>query len=143
MLAQATPLEQELESPSLGLFLISFRAKVPSLGIEYGVRVCRDACASLAKPLSDRDVSLGISSSAIHVGFDNDTNDISQITLLGNDRSRTMNISHDILLYNGTDDTIYDMRTRQCESDPPPLLGKKKRRIVEAYKGVHFSQVRE
>ena len=143
--AQATPLEQELESPSLGLFLISFRAQLFSFGsAEYGVRVCKSGCANLANPMSDRDVSDdGLSSSTLHVAFDKDTNDISQLSLLAEHGPTTMDIFHDIVLYDGVNDTIYDMRTSRADSDPVPLLKNKKRRIVNAYKGVLFSQVSE
>lgn len=145
MSTQATPLERELESPSLGLFLISFRAQISSLGsAEYGVRVCESGCANLANPMSDHDISDdGLSSSSIHVAFDKDTNDISQLTLLAEHGQSTMHIFHDIVLYDGVNDTIYDMRTSKSDSDPVPLLGKKKRRIVSAFKGVLFSQVSE
>ena len=160
VLTQATPLEQELESPTLGLFLISFRAKISSLGRgRYSVWVCRltwatdqDSpqppvppglkCAISADPLSDRDVTEnGLSSSVLRVNFDKDTNDLSQLTLLDEQGSKTLNISHDIVVYNGENDTIYDMRTGVPFSDPPPLLGRHRRRIVESYRGIHFSQV--
>jgi hypothetical protein len=65
------------------------------------------------------------------------------LSLLGADKSplATLEVSHDIILFNGTNDTIYDMRTGVAYSDPQPLLGNQKRRVVESYQGVFFSQV--
>ena len=160
--AQATPLEQELESPELGLFLISFPVKLPRFGKRrYSVHVCRRTwatdqdshnppsppgmtCAIPAKTVSEEEaVSRGLSSNAIQVDFDQNTNDLSRLSLLGADKSplATLEISHDIILYNGTNDTIYDMRTGVAYSDPQPLLGNQRRRVVESYQGVFFSQV--
>jgi hypothetical protein len=118
VVSQATPLEHDLESADLGLFLISFRAKVPPLGkMRYKLHVCDLTCttdqhpapqiASLdcahdAKVLSQEDIlQRGLVSSSLNVQFDQQTNDLVSLTRLQQDNtSITMPLTHDVILYN-------------------------------------------
>jgi alpha-mannosidase II len=118
VVSQATPLEHDLESANLGLFLVSFRGKVPPLGkTRYKLHVCDLTsftdqhpaphiasldCAHDAKTLSQEDIlQRGLVSSSLNVQFDQQTNDLAAITRLQQgSTSRTMSLTHDIVLYN-------------------------------------------
>lgn len=118
VLSQATPLEHDLESANLGLFLVSFRAKVPPLGkTRYKLHVCDLTsntdqhpsphiasldCAHDAKILSQEDIlQRGLVSSSLNIQFDQHTNDLESITRLQPGKtSRTMPLTHDVVLYN-------------------------------------------
>jgi len=154
--SQATPLEHELDVANLGLFLITFRANVPPLGqSQFQVKVCdltwdtfQDPpeilpivqCAHVASSLSPDDVMRdGIFSDEMHVQFDSHTNDIASVTQK-NKEQLSWKLSHDIVLYDGSNDDLYNMNTAPGEeSDPAPL--KKSCQIISAYKGPLFSQV--
>ena len=159
VLAQATPLEQELESADLGLFLISFRAKVAPLGKTwYKVFVCdltKDTnqhpppkipslnCAVEAHSLSKDDfLRQGLKSQASHLLFHEDTHDTANFTVFFPEgHFFTTELNHDVVLYNGKNDTVYEFKTNVEWSNPPTLLGAKQRWFVCAYSGPLFSEV--
>jgi hypothetical protein len=152
--AQATPLEKELESPAnLGLFLISFRAAVPALDkSHFQLNACDLTwstdqhpapnmleCAHEAKEISQDDLlQNGLSSNHIRVDFDPQTNDIMSFSRYDYDTDGCgggavaapvkIQLSHDIVLYNGQNDTICNFVTNVDASNPLPLLGTTKRR---------------
>ena len=159
--SQATPLEHEIDSANLGLFLISFRVGVPALGKRHlRLHVCDISwttdqhppwnvsnewdCAHEAKVLSRDDLmQYGLNaSSSIHVEFDKQTNDIKSMTkITSSGTSTTIELTHDAVLYDGKNDSIYNMNTPVELSDPSPMLGRKPRRIVGAFHGPLFSEV--
>jgi hypothetical protein len=156
--SQATPLETELETENLGLFLVSFRAVIGALSSEsYSVSVCDTTsdtfqepkpipgllCATVASPLFEDDIMTnGIGTKLIHLEFDNKTRDISSMSLiLDSGNTISTQLSHDIILYDGSMDNIYDIRTAVESSNPPPLLGTTPRKIVGAFEGPIFAQV--
>jgi hypothetical protein len=159
ILAQATPLEHELEVANLGLFLISFQASVPALGkSQFRLQVCvltytTDQhplptipsldCAHQAQEMAADEVTKsGLSSSSIQVDFDETTYDLASLERFYDDGSSVKtSLTHDLMLYYGGDDNIYTFETNVESSNPPPLLGKKKRRFICAYQGPLFSQV--
>jgi hypothetical protein len=157
--SQATPLEHELEVSNLGLFLISFRSSIPALGkSQYLLQVCDLTwsteqhpspripsldCAQVAKTVSPEELAkTGLTSSMIQVDFDENTLDLASFRRLNdNGPSVTTKLTHDLMLYYGGNDTIYALKTNVESSDPPPLFGPKRRRLISAYSGRFFSQV--
>ncbi len=100
-------------------------------------------CAEQAKKIADDDLLKdGLSTDSVHVHFDGQTHDLSQISRTFEDGSKaTSSVRHDVVLYNGNHDTVYDMRTSVEDSDPPLLFGMAQREIVSTYDGPLFSQV--
>jgi hypothetical protein len=159
VMSQATPLEHDIDSANFGLFLISFRSSVPPFGkAGYTLAVCDLTsttdrhpppripsldCACQAEELSNEHILRdGISSSLVRVHFDSLTNDISAFSRYHEYKATsTVALNHDIVCYNGQNDTIYSFSTGVEYSNPPPLLGSKKRQFVNAFQGPIFSEV--
>ena len=158
VMSQATPLEHELDSANLGLFLISFKVNLTAFESRvYQMEVCDltwdtmqppprnppKSCAVEARKLNATDlIQNGISSDTLHLHFDSQTNDIDSLSYLCTHGSnRAVSLNHDIVIYDGTNDTVYSMKTPVELSDPTPLLGSRQRKLVAAYSGPLFSEV--
>jgi hypothetical protein len=156
--AQATPLDKELEVSSLGLFLISFPVSVGSFDEErVVVQVCdltwntfqkpqklpNLRCADRTTPMSaDEVINHGLNGPRVHVQFDSKTFDLTSLTTNLSDGSVVATkLSHDFVLYNATNDTVYSFNTNIENSNPKPLFEERPRTIINAERGLIFSQV--
>jgi hypothetical protein len=158
IVSQATPLENEIEDSSLGLFLISFSTSVDSLSERnFIVQVCdvtwntfqhpqyipNLTCANKTSSMSTEQLlASGLVGSNVMLRFDPQTLDISSLISYDEDGSPvSTQLNHDFVLYDGLNDTVYSFATSLESSNPLPLYGRKTRKLISAEQGPVFSQV--
>ncbi len=159
ILAQATPLDRELEVSNLGLYLISYVVTIPGLGkAHHRVQVCdltwntfQDPpakisdveCAQKAQPIDATHLArIGLVSSNVQVSFNESTLELLSMKFQREDGTQIVSrLDHDFIIYYGGNDTIYQFATNVASSNPPPLYGSRRRRFICGFEGPLFSQV--